>query len=203
MKRIIFLIVVFSYLLVGCSTTKTESSESSAPAIKAETFEPVETVTPPKVPRRAPRQPADQYRTNDECIEIIKEFGGLRLEAYSDQNGNWYIGYGHSQGVTEGMTITESQAERYLRNDLRAFEESISRMVEVNVSENEFSAMVCLTYNIGPGGFADSTVLKKVNEQAWDEAADAILLWNKVNGQVNESLVSRREKERELFLKLN
>ncbi len=203
MKRKSYLIAFVCCLMAGCSTTKTESTEPTSPSINSERAEPVQPITPPKIPKRAPRQPVDQLRTNDDCIDIIKEFGGLSLEAYSDQNGNWYIGYGHSQGVKDGMKITEFQAELYLRDDLKVFEEFIRRVVEVNVSENEFSAMVCLTYNIGPGGFAESTVLRKVNEQAWNEAADAILLWNKVKGEVNETLVSRREKERALFLKLD
>ena len=203
MKRKTYLIVFYCFLLASCSTTKTESSESSSSQpVVVETYRPVERNIP-KAPAQPSRNSADQYRTNDECVEIIKEFGGLSLEAYSDQNGNWYIGYGRSQGVTEGMTITEAEAEQFLREDLSVFEESVSRMVEVDVSENEFSAMVCLTYNIGPGGFAESTVRRKVNEQEWEEAADAILLWNKINGQVNEALVNRREKERDLFLKLD
>jgi lysozyme len=194
-----YLIVFFCCFIASCSTSKSGSPESSAP-VKVETYRPVERDVSPTNPKAQSRQPAEEYRTNDACIDIIKEFGGLRLESYSDQNGNWYIGYGHSQGVTEGMTITEAEAEQFLRDDLMVFEQSVSRMVEVDVSENEFSAMVCLTYNIGPGGFAESTVLRKVNEQEWEEAADAILLWNKVNGQVNEALVNRREKERSLFL---
>lgn len=199
MQRKTYLIVFICCLIVGCSTTKSDSPESSAP-VQVETYRPVERDVTPRTPEAPPRQPAEEYRTNDACVDIIKEFSGLSLEAYSDQNGNWYIGYGRSQGVTQGMTITEAEAEEFLRDDLRVFEQSVSRMVEVDVSENEFSAMVCLTYNIGPGGFAESTVLRKVNEQAWEEAADAILLWNKVSGQVNEALVNRREKERALFL---
>lgn len=197
MKRILCIVVFIFCVLAACSTTKTESSEPSSEPVKVEIYRPIEREITRQSP---PRQPADQYRTNDACIDIIKEFGGLSLKAYSGQSGNWYIGYGHSRGVTEGMTITEAEAEKFLRDDLRMFEQSVSRMVEVDVSENEFSAMVCLMYNIGPGGFAESTVLRKVNEQEWEEAADAILLWNKVNGQVNEALVNRREKERALFL---
>lgn len=197
MKRITYLLMLFCCWFAACSTT--EPSESASSSVTVETYKPVERVVP-TVSKSSTRQPAIQYRTNDECINIIKEFVGLRLEAYSDTRGNWYIGYGRSQGVMEGMRITETEAEDYLREDLRVFEESVSRMVEVDVSENEFSAMVCLTYNIGPGGFAESTVLRKVNEQEWEEAADAILLWNKVGGQVNQALVNRREKERALFL---
>ncbi|MDR9364306.1 MAG: lysozyme [Balneolaceae bacterium] len=201
MKKIGSLIIVICLWITGCSSSeKTAQSETSEP-VRIETYRPVERNIP-KATEQPARESAEEFRTNDACIDIIKEFTGLRLEAYSDQRGNWYIGYGRSQGVTEGMTITEAEAEEYLREDLRVFEESVSRMVEVEISENEFSAMVCLTYNIGPGGFAESTVLRKVNEQAWEEAAEAILLWNKVNGQVNEALVNRREKERELFLRI-
>ncbi|MCG2588833.1 lysozyme [Rhodohalobacter sulfatireducens] len=201
MKKIGSLIIVICLWITGCSSSeKTAQSETSEP-VRIETYRPVERNIP-KATEQPTRESAEEFRTNDACIDIIKEFTGLRLEAYSDQRGNWYIGYGRSQEVTEGMKITEAEAEQYLREDLRIFEESVSRMVEVEISENEFSAMVCLTYNIGPGGFAESTVLRKVNEQAWEEAAEAILLWNKVNGQVNEALVNRREKERDLFLRL-
>lgn len=207
MKRITFVIIFICCLTTGCSTTETttpsEPSPPPAPPASTETVEPAEPIDTPVESTEAIRKPANLYRTNNECINIIKEFDGLRLNAYSDQRGNWFIGYGHSQGVTEGMTITEAEAEQFLRDDLIGFEQSISRMVEVDVTENEFSAMVCLTYNIGPGGFAESTVLRKVNQELWSEAADAILLWNKVNGEVNSNLVSRREKERALFLKMD
>ncbi|MDZ7718910.1 MAG: lysozyme [Balneolaceae bacterium] len=202
MNKLACVLIGICCLITACSSSKnTESSEPSEP-VRVETYRPVERSIP-ETSEKVVRQPAEEFRTNDECIGIIKESVGLSLEAYSDQRGNWYIGYGRSHGVTEGMTITEAEAEQFLREDLTAFEESVSRMVEADVSENEFSAMVCLTYNIGPGGFAESTVLRKVNEQEWEEAADAILMWNKVNGQVNEALVNRREKERELFLKVD
>lgn len=201
MKKIVCLIIVTCLWITGCSSSEKATPSQTSEPVRVEEYRPVERNIP-KAPEQPVRQAAAEYRTNDACIDIIKQFTGLRLDAYSDQNGNWYIGYGRSQGVTEGMTITEAEAEQFLREDLSVFEESVSRMVEVDISENEFSAMVCLTYNIGPGGFAESTVRRKVNEQAWEEAADAILLWNKVNGQVNEALVNRREEERELFLKI-
>ncbi|NBC64142.1 MAG: glycoside hydrolase family protein [Bacteroidetes bacterium] len=183
----------------------TVTVEPVEPVELVELVEPVEPVEPEVLIDESVllRQPANLYRTNDACIDIIKESEGLRLEAYQGLSGHWYIGYGHQGGVTEGMTITEAEAEQYLRDDLRAFEENISRLVGVGITGNEFSAMVCLSYNIGSGNFGQSTVLRKVNEEKWDEAADAILMWNKVNGQVNSHLVSRREKERELFLSVD
>jgi lysozyme len=103
-------------------------------------------------------------------------------------------------GVSPGMTITTAQAEQILRDDLHEFERNVSRLVKVDVSANEFSAMVCLSYNIGWGNFGKSTVLRQVNRQHWSEAADAFLMWNKIKGNVSQHLTSRRTIERALFL---
>jgi lysozyme len=44
-------------------------------------------------------------------------------------------------------------------------------------------------------------VLRKINNNLQVEAADAILMWNKVNKKVNPHQVKRRQKERALFVK--
>ena len=40
-------------------------------------------------------------------IELIKKFEGCRLKAYQDSVNVWTIGYGHTKGVYDGMTITQ------------------------------------------------------------------------------------------------
>ena len=146
------------------------------------------------------RLSAGEHQTNQACVDLIKEGEDLRLESYSDAARNWYIGYGHKKGVTEGMTITEAEAEELLRKDLVVFEAEIARMVDVPVSNGEFSAMVCLAFNIGTGNFSNSTVRKMINQEKRQEAADAILMWNKAGGKVNAHQQRRREAEREIFL---
>lgn len=148
---------------------------------------------------------ASGMTTNQAAINIIKKSESLKLKAYQGLSGKWFIGYGHSAGVKSGMTITESKAEQYLRDDLKAIESSIASTVKVPVNRNEFSAMVSLAYNIGTGAFRDSTVAKKINGGDRKAAADAFLLWNK--GRKNGKLVvlshldERRKEERALFLK--
>lgn len=142
---------------------------------------------------------------NQEGLNLIKSFEGLRLDAYQDVAGIWTIGYGHIKGVKEGMTISEAEAEALLREDLADAENAVSRFVKVPISENEFSALVSLVFNIGSGAFAGSTVLRKLNAGDHKGAADAILMWNRstVGGKkvVVQGLVRRREAERSLFLK--
>lgn len=142
-------------------------------------------------------------RTNDAGIQIIKDYEGLRLEAYPGEGG-WLIGYGHLKGVQKGQTITEAEAEALLREDLVLYENEVKAAVTIPINENEFSALVSLTYNIGPSALWSSTTLEELNAGNRQAAADAFLIWNKIrqDGQLVQSmsLTERREAERDLFL---
>ena len=144
------------------------------------------------------------FVTNDAAINILKSHEGLALDAYPEAD-HWLIGYGHKgDEVHGGMSISAQTAERYLRKDLRTSEDFIRSVVLVPLNENEFSALVILSYNIGTGAFRNSTVLRLLNEGERKAAADAFLMWNKIkrNGEltVSAQLASRREAERALFL---
>ncbi len=54
-------------------------------------------------------------KISENGLALIKRFEGLRLTAYQDSVGVWTIGYGHTSGVSEGQTITQTQADAYLR----------------------------------------------------------------------------------------
>lgn len=149
---------------------------------------------------------------NDAGLEIIKSSEGLKLRAYQDIVGKWTIGYGHTDNVSPSDVITEDEAEQFLRDDLERFE-GIVRNAAVSPSSNEFSAMVSLCYNTGPGnpnsrpvvpGFLTSTLLKQHNAGDKVAAANEFLRWNKarVDGQlvVVRGLTTRRQRERALYL---
>ena len=138
-------------------------------------------------------------RMNDAGLTIIEESEGIRLEAYN-AGGQWLIGYGHSRTAQAGMTITESQAEQLLREDVRASEDAVKKMVLVPLNENQFSALVSFAYNLGAGAFSRSTVLDALNAGDYTQAADNFRNHNKGGGEVIQHLVERREKERALFL---
>ena len=143
---------------------------------------------------------------NKAAIDLIKRFEGFEPKAYKDAVGVWTIGYGTTKraGVgidpKPGMEITQDDAERYLQLTVQKFAAQIEDMIDVPVSENQFGALVSLAYNIGPGAFAKSTVLKRLNASDYAGAADAILMWDKAGGKVLRGLVNRRKAERELFL---
>jgi lysozyme len=144
-------------------------------------------------------------KTNEAGIALIKEFEGLRTTAYQDSVKIWTIGYGHTSAagaptVAKGMKITKEQAVQILRADLDKFEQAVSKIIKVPVSENAFAAMVSLAFNIGPGAFARSSVARFVNAKQIDKAARAFGMWVKAGGNTLPGLVRRRAAEAALFL---
>ncbi|MGJ3251504.1 MAG: lysozyme [Elainellaceae cyanobacterium] len=137
---------------------------------------------------------------NAKGLRLIKSFEGLRLEAYLDPVGIWTIGYGTTSGVRPGMEITAAEAEDLLKRDLRRFEAAVSRNVKVPINDDQFSALVSFTYNVGEGALASSTLLKLLNQGDIRGAADQFLRWNKAGGRVLAGLTRRRKAERALFL---
>lgn len=140
-------------------------------------------------------------KTNPAGISIIKRYESLRLFAYYCPAGILTIGYGHTgQDVKSGMQISEHMAEELLKSDLERFEKEILSLLKVTVSENQFSALVSLVFNIGPGNFSESTLLKYLNKGLIIPAANEFEKWNRSNKKILVGLKKRRQEEKELFL---
>ncbi len=144
--------------------------------------------------------------TSDVGVDLISGFEGTRFKAYDDGVGVWTIGtgttvYPNGAKVKQGDTCTPEQAKAYFKHDLAKFEKTVNESVTVPLNQNQFDALVSLTYNIGSGAFNNSTLLKKLNKGDYQGAADQFLAWKKAGGKVLPGLVRRREAERALFLK--
>lgn len=140
-------------------------------------------------------------KINEAGLDIIKYFEGLRLDAYQDIGGIWTIGYGHTgPDVVPGQTITSVQADLLLRHDVEVAER-IEKYIKPIITDNQFSACVSLAYNIGVANFESSTLLKEMNLNHINNAANEFLRWDKVKGKPVRGLLVRRKAERDLFLK--
>ena len=147
-----------------------------------------------------------KYSLSDNGMKLLEQFEGLRLEAYLDSAGIATIGFGtirypNGSKVKLGDKTTKSQAKEYKLHDLKEFESTVNTSVIVPLSQNQYDALVSLSYNIGSGAFKNSTLLKKLNSGDYKGAAEQFLVWNKVNSKRVQGLVNRREAERNLFLK--
>ena len=138
-------------------------------------------------------------KLGEKGTEILKYFEGCKLTAYQDSVGVWTIGYGHTKGVHDGMTITQEQAEQMLLTELEEYEGYIESMVTVPLTQNQFDALVVWVYNLGPTNFKNSTLLKELNAGNYNAASTEIKRWNKAGGKVLAGLVKRREAEAQLF----
>tara|TARA_B100000214_G_C23925590_1_gene608204 strand:- start:898 stop:1368 length:471 start_codon:yes stop_codon:yes gene_type:complete len=132
-------------------------------------------------------------------IDLIKHFEGCELNAYKCPAGVWTIGYGHIKGVSEGMSITQEQAEQMLLDELKEYENYINELVTVSLSQNQFDALVSWVYNLGPANLQSSTLLKVLNSGDYSGVPAQIERWNKAGGKVLEGLIRRREAESALF----
>lgn len=133
-------------------------------------------------------------------LDKLKQHEKLMLKAYMPtKNDVWTIGYGHTKGVTEGMTITEAEAEAFLRSDLEWAEKAVSRNVSVALNQYQFDALVSFVFNIGESNFKKSTLLRELNNGNYEAAAQQFKRWNKQKGKVLKGLTIRRAQEAEHF----
>lgn len=139
-------------------------------------------------------------KASQAAIDLIKQFEGLRLQAYQDQKGVWTIGFGYTgPEVHQGLVWTEAQANMALVSRVNAIASILSGCIVPLLNQDQFDALVSLCYNIGQGAFRGSTLLRLINQRDFDEAADEFLKWDHVDGQVNPGLLSRRVEEMHLF----
>lgn len=133
---------------------------------------------------------------SDNGLNLIKRFEGLRLVAYKAVSTEkyWTIGYGHyGSDVKEGMTISQEQADEYLRSDVQTAVNAVNN-TSLTLNQNQFDALVSFTYNCGKGNLT-----RLIKNRTLSQISDAILLYNKSGGKVLKGLVTRRNAEKSLF----
>lgn len=142
---------------------------------------------------------------SQEGLDLIKEFEGLKLEAYKCPAGVWTIGYGHTKGVKQGQTITVEQAEELLKEDLKDAQKWVSLAFSgLDISQHMYDACVSLAFNIGSDNFNRSTLKRFIVLGEYKSAANEFLRWNKARNAAGDlvaldGLTRRRRAEKRLF----
>lgn len=154
-------------------------------------------------------QAAGEMKASQDCLDLIKESEGFSRYKYWDYS-QWTIGYGTGVGADEYPDgITEEEAESLLAQALVTYENYVNRFADkydVELKQNQFDAMVSLTYNMGNiWGVYDEFDLKTYiingsENYSFYEIAKGFGEWRKAGGSVLQGLVNRRQKETALFL---
>ena len=148
---------------------------------------------------------------SDRGLRMIVAFEGLELNAYKCPSGVWTIGVGHTgevdgEPVGRGMLITQAKAMELLREDVKRFERYVNRQPFVGrLTQGMFDALVSFIFNVGTGAFQTSTMRRKLcTGAAPEDVAGEFKRWvyGTVDGKKEKlpGLVTRREREREMFL---
>jgi GH24 family phage-related lysozyme (muramidase) len=105
-----------------------------------------------------------------------------------------------------GDTCTREQAEYYLTHEINLAKSRIVRFleeIELELNPNQFGALVSFAYNLGAGVITNSDRSMSIALRAkdLDLVANTFLIYNKAGGKALTGLATRRNAERELFLK--
>lgn len=124
---------------------------------------------------------------------------GLELRAYRDIVGVPTICYGSTKDVYMGQRKTKAECDALLKTETSEFGAAVLALVQVPINQNQYDALVSLTYNIGIGALKKSTLLRKLNSGDYDAAAKEFDRWIYAGGRPVNGLRKRRAQERKLF----
>jgi lysozyme len=150
---------------------------------------------------------------NDACIDLIKSFEGLSLEAYhdkADKPGIDTLGYGTIQYPPDYLRgkrvaigdpdITIEQARDFLKWEISLKARLIDPLIRDDLTPNQFGALISFAYNLGEGALKMSTLRKKVNANPADKTIRSeFAKWIFSNGKQQEGLIRRRAAEADLY----
>lgn len=130
-------------------------------------------------------------------LVLVKNFEGLRLNAYKCPAGVPTIGYGHTKSVKMGDVITPDEADFYLIEDLQNSVNAVNEYDNIyDFTQNEFDALVSFTFNCGKGNLSKLTAK---GTRTKDEIGKKITAYNKAGGKILTGLVNRRLAEQTLY----
>lgn len=132
-------------------------------------------------------------------LNFIKAHEGLRLVAYNDGAGTFTIGYGHIQGITQGMIITQQDANNFLLQDTATALKCLNRN-NFDLNQNQADALIDFIFNEGCANFTKSHLFLFLKNGLYIQAANELDKWIFAGGKVLPGLVKRRADEKKLFL---
>ena len=121
---------------------------------------------------------------------------GYRDKAYTPVAGDVpTIGFGTTEGVKPGDTITPVRAMQRALVDVAKFEGAVRQCVTAPLYQYEYDAYLSLSYNIGSRAFCGSTLVRKLNALDYAGACGEILKWDRFQGKPLAGLTTRRQAE--------
>jgi len=126
---------------------------------------------------------------------------GRRYTAYQDPGGVWTVCDGITgPDVIRGKRYTDSECDALLNKHLAPVKRVVDRAVKVPIDDYTRASLYSFAYNVGPGAFERSSLLRHLNEGNTIEACNDLRKWVYVNKQRNRGLINRREIDRQVCM---
>lgn len=148
------------------------------------------------------------HTTSEAGAQFVADWEQYRQNLYNDQANHCTIGYGTlvHRGPCDGTEsaefragITEPRARELLMTRVEAAADVVNQAVTVALTQNQFDALVTFAYNVGLGGFRGSTLLTELNNGQYDAVPNQMNRWTHAGGAVSAGLVTRRQREGDMF----
>lgn len=140
----------------------------------------------------------------------MKQWEGLKLNAYRCPAGVLTIGYGHTgKDVVAGLKITRERAEELFESDIAKFERTLDKQINADkvqtLTQGQYDALLSFAYNVGMANLKSSTLWRKVKANPNDASiGNEFRRWvwaTTSKGKVQlPGLIKRRAKEAEVYL---
>ena len=145
-------------------------------------------------------------KTSEVGLNLIKHYEGYKTKPYRCPAGLWTVGYGHV--INDGRVLPtncnrvflKSEIDALLTTDLKRFERGVTMYCPVQLTQNQFDALVSFSFNLGLGTLQRSTVRQKIKRGDIAGAAKVLLKYNKASGKVLRGLDLRRKDEYALLM---
>lgn len=144
--------------------------------------------------------------SKDGIVELAN-YEAMAYTKYIDSGGVQTIGIGMTVSEIKDIkswawdaTLTTKECVDMFIKALAKYEAAVNKALKVTIPQHQYDVLVSICYNIGTGGMAGSTFMKRINARASDESVcEALKRWNQDNGKVIKGLVNRRAAEAKIF----
>lgn len=145
---------------------------------------------------------ADIRTVSENLIAVLKQLEGFSANAYVS-GGQWSIGYGTAG--SPGQTITEAEADKALRDHLKAVEDKLNAFDagwNLKLTQQQFDALASLSYNVGTGWMNTSGRLRDAitGKASEDKFLFGMSLWANNGTSPDPGLLQRRMAEADIYL---
>ena len=144
------------------------------------------------------------YDISESGINFIADYEDFYDKPYRGLDyQNETIGYGHVIRLGEHFdSITQDEAKALLRKDLASFVSIVNGLISgLNLSQNQFDALISFSYNCGVTALQTSTLLKDIKSGTEDETIrEDFCMFKFCNKKPSLGLWRRRMDEADIYL---